>query len=51
MIFEIDGIKFGFVGNIWLAVVTALLQKLNISNRAEDYVGYEEGRQSNANFR
>ena len=48
---KIDSIIFGFIGNIWLAVVTVLPQKPNILKRAEDYVGYEEDHQSSANFR
>ena len=48
MIFKIDDLRFGFVGDIWIEGIVELFQKPNISNKAEDYVGYEEGRQSNA---
>ena len=48
MRFKIDGIRFGFVKDIWLAVVTSLLQKSNILHKTEDYVGYEEDRQTSA---
>ena len=48
MRFKIDGIKFGFVGDIWIEGIVELFQKPNILNRAKSYIGYEEDRQSNA---